>query len=142
MTTLWGPVLNDQHIERDQRYPFENDVQLLIPFHPWFLRLCLKGINMSTSGVLTMMNPQNLGPGITLDDLLAILIEGDRYQVQLTSDFDHIESAVLNVRLRRKKVQSNSLKFAFSFDDQSEHLYGLIHELKQTTRGRAAICLK
>jgi hypothetical protein len=93
---------------------------------------------MSTSGVLTAMNPQNLGPGITLDDLSAILNEGDPYQVQLTSDFDHIESPMLNVRLRRKKFQSNSLKMAFSFEDQNEQLYGLIHELKQLTRQFAA----
>ena len=130
--------MNEHQIERDIRYAFDHDVQLLVPFHPWFLRLCLRGINMSTSGVLTGMNPQNLGPGITLQDLSALLNEGDPYQLQLTSNFEHLDSTVLNVRLRRKIFQSHSLKMAFSFDDQSEQLYSLIHELKPITRSFTA----
>ncbi len=120
--------------DRDQRYPYETSVQLLIPFDPWFLRLCLRGHNISTSGLLTAMNPLALGPGVSLEDLSLLLNEGDPYQIQLTSPFDHIESSIVDVRLRRRQTQSNVMMLAFSFEEQNEPLYSLIHELKQSSR--------
>jgi len=76
------------------------------------------------------MNPQCLGADISLDDLYAILNEGDLYSLQLDTDFPHLDSPVVTAEIRRRRFKSSRLELALEFNEESEDISGLIHELR------------
>lgn len=121
-------MLLQQSQGREKRYPYTGTIHLNIQFGVWGLKLELQGLNLSRTGLLAHISPQLLAHEISFEDLYALLSEGDRYNLQIESPFENIDSPVLNAVLTRKITFDGHLQLAFEFEQDTNELISLVHE--------------
>lgn len=119
------PASYRHRTQRELRLPYRGKVRLLVPFAPWRLLVTLSGLNLSGSGVLTLLSSE----GADAQAAQALLATGDPYELQLEHDSEHLTAPFLKARLVRTQRTTVGWELAFAFEDADGGLLSLVHEL-------------
>lgn len=119
---------------RSERYDFNSKIRLMVGCDPWTLVFTLKGINISTTGLLAHLSGESTkAAGMTTDDLDTLLAIGDTFHLQIEENGAASTIPHLEVVLRRKSPLSRTqggLEVAFSFMEKNDpNIYGFLEEI-------------
>jgi hypothetical protein len=144
---------------RDVRHPYGGAVRLVVPFDPWRLVVSLTGRDLSTSGVAAIWKGQPARPAVPAgaraplgaaaariaqaqagkasEEVAALFVEGDPYDLQLEHDAEHLPAPFLRARLvrARRLPGAYGLELAFAFEAPDTDLLSLVHELESRGDG-------
>ncbi|MCX6105955.1 MAG: hypothetical protein NTY08_09010 [Proteobacteria bacterium] len=117
---------------REERYPYDGQVRVMVNFDPWRLVVTLRGLNLSRTGLCAQL------PAATSNetrrenvDAEALLAEGDLYDIQLDHDTSHLPAPLVSGRLVRRARTNAGWELAFTFTASDVGLLGLVHEIKR-----------